>query len=352
MCVRGTPFQARQGGGVCSVVGAAAAIAKNVSVVVPTHNRAGQLRSALASIRALEGPDLRLEIIIGDNGDCAETPEIAAEFGALHVRCAVKGASAARNAALARATGDYIAFLDDDDAWLAGHVRPHLAMLEARPELDGVIAQVRFADEALQPLPVGEWPDTHPGEGDDLVRRMLSGYFPQIGTAVVRASVRQRDGGFDETLIGGEDLDWLMRLAGRHALGFVQAPVILFSQRKIGEYDALNRLRIGYDRKVFYRHANRHWRVWRSPLDYMRAYSGTLRHFFTYFSQVALMAAENGDRKRAWGAIRTAFAIFPLRATKYMFTSSSLRQAAMLLLFAIPISHRAHLPLWLVILHV
>ena len=39
-----------------------------VSVVVPTCNRASLLREALASIRALEGPDLTFEIIVGDNG--------------------------------------------------------------------------------------------------------------------------------------------------------------------------------------------------------------------------------------------------------------------------------------------
>lgn len=332
--------------------GAAPDSVRRVSVVVPTCNRASKLRNALASIRAVEGPDLSFEIIVGDNGSCPETPAIAAEFGAIHVRTQTMGASASRNAAMAKTTGDYIAFLDDDDAWLPAHIRPHLELLDQRPDLDGVIAQVRFADESLRPLPVGEWPDKHPGEGDQLVRRMLSGYFPQIGTAVVRAGVRESSGPFDRELIGGEDLDWLMRLSGRHALGFVQTPVILFSQRKIGDYDDLNRLRIRYDRKVFRRHAWKHWRVWRSPFDYMRAYSGTLMHFFTYFTQVSLLAASGGERKRAFGAIRTAFAIFPLRATKHVLTDSPLRRALLMAMLAIPISHRVHLPLWLVLLHI
>ncbi len=146
---------------------------------------------------------------------------------------------------------------------------------------------------------------------------MLSGYFPQIGTALVRASVRKTSGGFDPDLIGGEDLDWLMRLSGRQAPGFVKTPSILFSQRKVGDYDDLNRRRIG-----------------RSPLDYMRAYSDTLRHFFTYFSQVALIAAKNGDRRRALGAIGTSFRIFPLRTTKYLLTRSRLRSALVLAFFA------------------
>lgn len=333
------------------MVGETTRSSRRVSVVVPTRERPEKLRRALASIRALEAADLTFEIIVGDNGDCAETPRVAADFGAFHVRCSETGASAARNAAMARATGDYIAFLDDDDAWLPEHVRPHLALLDARPDLMGVIGKVRFADESLRPLDTGDWPERHPGEGDDLIRRMLSGYFPQIGTTVVRCSVLRDSGDFDVALIGGEDLDWLMRLSGAHALGFVETTCILFSQRRIGHYDALHRLRIGYDRKVFRRHAWRHWRVWRSPLDYMRAYSGTLMHFFTYFVAVANTAALKGQRLRALGAVRTAVGVFPLRGAKYLITDTPLRQALLVALLASPVSHRIHLPIWLGMLH-
>lgn len=334
-------------------MGQSSAIVRRVSVIVPTCNRSGQLGRALASIRAVEGPDLGFEIIVGDNGTCPDTPRVAAEYGAIHVRATVTGASGSRNAAMAIATGDYIAFLDDDDAWLPGHVRPHLALLDERPDLDGVIGQVRLSDMSLRPLHgLGDWPDRHPGEGDDLVRRMLSGFFPQIGTTVVRASVRDSSGFFDPKLIGGEDLDWLMRLAGRHALGFVREPCILFAQRKVGDYDALNRLRIRFDRKVFRRHAHRHWRVWRSPMEYMRAYSGTLMHFFTYFVQVAQMSARSGQRLRALGAIRTAIAIFPLRAAKHLATKTPLREALVTAMFVWPSAHRLHLPIWLAILHI
>lgn len=312
-----------------------------------------QLGRALASIRAVEGPDLRFEIIVGDNGASPETQRVAKAHGAIHVRTAVPGASGSRNAAMACATGEFIAFLDDDDAWLPGHIRPHLALLDRRPDLDGVIGQVRLSDMAHQPLQgLGDWPDEHPGDGDDLVRRMLSGFFPQIGATVVRASVRDTDGYFDPRLIGGEDLDWQMRLAGRHALGFVQTPCILFAQRRVGDYDDLHRQRIAYDRKVFRRHAHRHWKVWRSPQDYMRAYSGTLIHFYRYFVDVAGIAAVSGQRLRALGAIRTAVGIFPLRSAKHLLTSTPLRDALVQTLFTWPGLHRVHLPIWLAILHV
>ena len=51
---------------------------RRVSVVVPTCNRPAFLREALASIRALEGPDLAFEIIVGDNGEPGPAAEVAA----------------------------------------------------------------------------------------------------------------------------------------------------------------------------------------------------------------------------------------------------------------------------------
>src|SRR5689334_24931801 len=105
--------------------------ARRVSVIVPTHNRPAMLRQALASIRAIERPDLALEILVGDNGDAPETAAIAKEFGAIHLKTDRPGAAGARNAAFAAATGEYVAFLDDDDVWLPENIRPHLAQLEA-----------------------------------------------------------------------------------------------------------------------------------------------------------------------------------------------------------------------------
>src|SRR5262245_8263189 len=98
---------------------------RRVSVVVPTCNRTASLRKALASIRDVETPDLQLEILVADNGINAETRAVAAEFGAVYLEVETRGPSAARNAAMFAATGDFIAFLDDDDAWLPGHLVPH-----------------------------------------------------------------------------------------------------------------------------------------------------------------------------------------------------------------------------------
>jgi glycosyltransferase involved in cell wall biosynthesis len=297
-----------------------------VSVIVPTCDRPALLRQALASIRALEGPDLTFEILVGDNGTASETPAVAEEFGAIYLKASKRGPSAARNLGLRAATGEYIAFLDDDDFWLHENVRPHIAHLELNPTLDAVIGQAVYTDPNL--VPIGPpWPEQTPRDSNQLLKTMLSGFFPQIGTTLARTAVRNTIGEFDETLIGGEDLDWLLRLARKHRLGFVATPCILFRGRPVGSYDALQRSRIGYDRRVFLRHALPEWRIWRSPLDFSNAYSGTLMHFYQYFVDAAVERAARGERYNSLRAIAIAFGIFPVRAAYHLIAPRPLRKA-------------------------
>jgi glycosyltransferase involved in cell wall biosynthesis len=299
---------------------------RKVSVIVPTCDRPVLLRQALASIRALEGPDLAFEILVGDNGSAAETPVIAEEFGAIYLKASTRGPSAARNVGLRVATGEFIAFLDDDDVWLPENVRPHIALLQSNPALDAVIGQALYADPTL--VPTGSpWPEEPPRDSSQLLRRMLSGFFPQIGTTLARTAVQNTIGEFDETLMGGEDLDWLLRMARKSRLGFVATCCLLVRLRPPGSSDALQRIRIGYDRRVFLRHALMEWRIWKSPLDFSKAYSGTLMHFYQYFVDAAVERVARGERYNAIRAIAVAFGIFPFRAVYHLIAPRPLRKA-------------------------
>lgn len=299
---------------------------RRISVIVPTYDRPVMFRQALASIRALEGHDVRFEIVVGDNGLKDETRKTCEEFGAVYVPAPGKGSSYARNAAMRAATGEFITFLDDDDVWLPGHMRPQLAYLDAHPHHDAVFGQAIYADPDLKPL--GEaWPEQHPGEGDELMRAMLSGLFPQVGTFLARMQVVEQIGYFDTHLVGGQDLDWLMRLARQRKLGFVPVPGILFRGRPARSYDALQRKRIGFDRHVFLRHGLPELRLWTSPLGFMRSYHGTLRHYYLYFIDKANWFVEQGQRGQALKALTTPIVNLPLLALADLVRPSELRGA-------------------------
>lgn len=301
-----------------------------VSVVVPTRNRPALLREALASIRALETPSLKFEILVGDNGIEMANKLAAAEFGAFYMTVSKQGAAAARNAGLKMAKGEFVAFLDDDDVWLPTNIVEHLAILQTQPDVEAVFGQVVTTDMALKPQ--GEpWPATAK-TGDALVHEMLSGYYPQLGATMVRADVARAVGLFDERLLGDQDWDWQLRIARRRKTAFTSTPSVLFRQRAPGTFDKLRAMRVKFARRVFLRHALPEWPVFGSPLGLLRSYGLTLRQYFDYFKDAAASRAASGDKRGTWTALLEAFRVFPARTLYHLVMKPKLRGAALSLL--------------------
>ena len=103
-----------------------------VSVIIPVFNVAPYLREALDSVVQQTWP--HLEIIIVDDGSTDGSGKICDEYRA-DARVQVihqenRGLSAARNAGLDRAAGEYIAFLDSDDAWHPDFIRKLMGAME------------------------------------------------------------------------------------------------------------------------------------------------------------------------------------------------------------------------------
>ena len=299
---------------------------RRVSVVVPTRDRPSLLREALVSIRALEGDDLAFEILVGDNGNGPGSKAVAEEFGAIHLPVSRNGAGAARNAGLNAATGDFIAFLDDDDVWTKDAVRGQLAVLEADPKLEACFAQIVCTDQDLRPTS-DVWPEENPGEGSELVRTMLSGYYPQIGGAVVRAHVRTEVGLFDETLLGDQDWDWQLRIARRRRVGFSKTLCVLFRQRPPGSFDQLRLMRLGFARRVFFRHAIPEHKLWKNFGNLLDAYTKVLWQYYDYFTDAAIDRARAGERRSARRAVWGAFRTFPLRTSFHILSNTALHRA-------------------------
>lgn len=199
-----------------------------VSVIIPTRNRAALLREAIESALAVRREGFELEVIVVDDGSSDSTPELARSYAVTYLRREGIGASAARNAGMRAATGDFIAFLDDDDLWAPTNIAPQLRAFAEHPEYGAVLARVQLTD--ADRVPYGELvPPTSKPSGwifDDLLT-----YWPQLGCVVVRASVARAVGGFDPSLISEEDWDWLLRIARRYPVGRIDDIAVLFRQR-------------------------------------------------------------------------------------------------------------------------
>lgn len=91
------------------------------SVIVPTHNREEQLAECLRALAAQSYPRDRFEVVVADDGSRRAPRDVIDAAAAtlnitLIVRPAAGGPAAARNAAVATASGEFLAFTDDDCA--------------------------------------------------------------------------------------------------------------------------------------------------------------------------------------------------------------------------------------------
>ena len=206
-----------------------------VSVIIPTYNRAEMLSDSTASVLSQGYQDLELLII--DDGSTDRTPDLVLQIQSDDGRVRYiqhpqnLGVGAARDTGIKNARGDYIAFADSDDLWLAGKLEQQVNILEEHPQID-----ILFADFINHDLQSGARTnaftqtrlglaqlDTTPVDGDlwmvndGLARGLLIKNFIQLGTLLIRRELIARVGSFYSQLSGPEDFEFCWRAAVRGA---------------------------------------------------------------------------------------------------------------------------------------
>lgn len=186
--------------------------APTVSVVIPAYNAAWCVRTAIDSVLAQDWRDF--ELIVVDDGSTDDTAAVLASYGE-RLRVVAQpngGLSSARNAGIHAATGELVAFLDADDAWLPAKLARQVELMRSRPALGFSSCAARVVDPDGRLLNVWScagW------EGPFLVH--LFGANADVagsGSAVIaRRTLFDQVGGFDESLRSLEDIDMWMRLA-------------------------------------------------------------------------------------------------------------------------------------------
>ncbi len=195
-----------------------------MSVVVATRDREELLRHTVASIL---GQDYAGEIDVTLVYDQA-VPQASHEHSGDRRRVRVvandraPGLAGARNAGIGRATGDLIAFCDDDDTWRPDKLRRQVEALEAARAgacVTGI--SVRYDDTVVERIPAVDEITTRA-----LRESRLTGAHPS--SYVMRRDVVAQVGDVDEQIPGGygEDYDWLVRLAEVGRVVVVRAPLV------------------------------------------------------------------------------------------------------------------------------
>jgi glycosyltransferase involved in cell wall biosynthesis len=210
-----------------------------VSVVIPTYNRARQTILAVENVLAQTYPDL--EIIVVDDGSTDGSGDVIERFIAqrsakgqriLFASQPNQGASGARNTGIARAQGEYIAFLDSDDSWVPEKLEWQVRVLEEFKSECGVC----FTDARLvndSGLDVSSfrvhgrnYTETTGIDRDAarLLAESFSGFW--VSSLLVRADLIRQIGGFSPDISFVEDRDLHFRLALVTAIAYVNKQLI------------------------------------------------------------------------------------------------------------------------------
>jgi glycosyltransferase involved in cell wall biosynthesis len=173
-----------------------------VSVIVPTRNSARTLGACLSSIR--DQPYCPIEVIVVDNGSTDATCEIAQQLADRIVESGPER-SAQRNRGFAMSRGQFVLFVDSDMRLEPTVVGECLSILAATGERGVVIPEVSFG--------TGFWARCRALErscylGDNLIE--AARFFPR--------DAFEASGGYDESLVGGEDWDLAFRIAAGRRL--------------------------------------------------------------------------------------------------------------------------------------
>jgi glycosyltransferase involved in cell wall biosynthesis len=193
-------------------IGSVPVSAPDVTVVIPTRDR-WPLFSRTALRSALGQQHVEHEVVVVDDGSVDETAHRLDEVAdpRLRVVCHDRplGVSRARNAGIAAARGEWVAFLDDDDLWAPDKLRIQLDAARASGS-DFVYAGAVWVDDELRFLYGHEPPD--PLTLAEAVLRW-NVVWGGCSNVVVRTDVVRELGGFDEELMQLGDWDLWIRLA-------------------------------------------------------------------------------------------------------------------------------------------
>lgn len=203
-----------------------------VSVVIPTHNRAEFLRPAIQSVLAQTYQDF--EIIIIDDGSTDNTQNVVRNFHDQRIKYVRyetnRGEALSRNAGILRSEGKYIAFLDDDDEWFPEILEMQVKAMENGHSDIGLVYTGRFiVDQATDRILSQEIPQKRGDVYQDLLRENFVG---ATSVVLLKREVIERVGLFDPNIAYGLDFDLWIRISKHSHFEYIKEPLVKYRFHK------------------------------------------------------------------------------------------------------------------------
>jgi glycosyltransferase involved in cell wall biosynthesis len=205
-----------------------------VSVIIPTYNRAWILKEAIDSVLAQDFADY--ELIVVDDGSTDNTPDMLAAYGRdiRVLRQSNKGVSAARNRGIKASSGGLIAFLDSDDLWLPQKLSRQVDFFATHFQAMICQSEEQWIRNGARVNPKNR----HHKFSGMIFERSLELCLVSPSAVMLRRSLFDTVGIFDENLPACEDYDLWLRVSCRYPVYLIDAALIV---KRGGHDDQLSR---------------------------------------------------------------------------------------------------------------
>ena len=221
-----------------------------VSVIVPTFNRERCIKQCIVSI--LKQRKKANEIIVVDDGSTDQTWAILKQLGfsnstnessvLRYIYQENKGVSAARNTGIKSSKHDFIALLDSDDTWLEEKLEVQVkSLIEQKDNYRISHTEEIWFRNGVRVNACKK----HKKNGGDIFQQCLKLCCISPSSSLIKRSVFDDFGFFDEGLVACEDYDFWLRLSAYEKIHFVDKHLII---KNGGHGDQLSKAHWGMDR--------------------------------------------------------------------------------------------------------
>jgi glycosyltransferase involved in cell wall biosynthesis len=205
-----------------------------VSVIIPTYNRGWSLQEAIDSVLAQDFSDF--ELIVVDDGSTDNTLDIIGSYSddIIFLHQPNKGVSAARNRGITSSVGRLIAFLDSDDLWLPEKLSIQVDFFHTRPDTFICQSEEIWIRNGVRVNPKKR----HKKPSGMIFEPSLDLCLVSPSAVMVKRSLFDEVGAFDESLPACEDYDLWLRVSCRYPITLIDMPLII---KRGGHQDQLSR---------------------------------------------------------------------------------------------------------------
>ena len=199
-----------------------------ISIIIPVYNAEKTIESTINSV--LNQTFIDFELIVINDGSTDSTLEIVHKITDPRLKIfsyANANQAASRNRGIAKATGEYIAFLDADDLWTPDKLESQINLLKNNSTAAVVYSWTNCINEFNQFL----YPGTRANFSGNVYQNLLLADFISNGSnALIRKQALEEVGVFDVELPVAEDWDLWLRLAYRYPFVVVPQPQVFYRQ--------------------------------------------------------------------------------------------------------------------------